>query len=442
MTTPVAVEPVEANQRKYGPCGSRATVLYWLSNVAGNGCSIISFTVLSSSKYTGELHSPAMSYSVAGMILAWAFSGLLLAYRFMQCGRVDVARMSDIARKVLLGIHVGVFLFAFAAAVASGTISADLPADVPDNYAQRVRVSCSFAWFSAAAFLSAGRSCFYEWFEFNGRGAEGGPKNHRDFSSFSMARHSFTSNDWNPLKKYVSAYGFHIVGGNVCALISYAMLAGLKNDEFDLDRYTAGQYTLGGGIVAWLFSGVLACYELARRTSKSQLSERAGAVVSYSHGVVFLFAYASAVAISSVSTALSDDYDAAFLAKLRTCCAMAWFSAYAFLVATVLVFRAWHKPKLDATEARGPTRRSGEGSESMRSSSNVFPHPEDVEITSEEGDGEAPKFESLRDVAKREEVKAARAARLHTPDNTTQQSSAASDSVSPAQSLRDVQDRL
>ena len=117
MTTPVAVEPVEANQRKYGPCGSRATVLYWLSNVAGNGCSIISFTVLSSSKYTGELHSPAMSYSVAGMILAWAFSGLLLAYRFMQCGRVDVARMSDIARKVLLGIHVGVFLFAFAAAV-------------------------------------------------------------------------------------------------------------------------------------------------------------------------------------------------------------------------------------------------------------------------------------------------------------------------------------
>jgi hypothetical protein len=39
-------------------------------------------------------------------------------------------------------------------------------------------------------------------------------------------------------------------------------------------------------------------------------------------------------------------------------------------------------------------------------------------------------------------VKAARAARLHTPDNTTQQSSAASDSVSPAQSLRDVQDRL
>ena len=60
----------------------------------------------------------------------------------------------------------------------------------------------------------------------------------------------------------------------MCALISYAMLAGLKNDEFDLDRYTAGQYTLRGGIVAWLFSGVLACYELARRTSKSQLSER------------------------------------------------------------------------------------------------------------------------------------------------------------------------
>ena len=124
---------------------------------------------------------------------------------------------------------------------------------------------------------------------------------------------------------------------------------------------------------------------------------------------MFLFAYASAVAISSVSTALSDDYDAAFLAKLRTCCAMAWFSAYAFLVATVLVFRAWHKPKLDATEARGPTRRSGEGSsESIVVFLNVFPHPEDVEITSEEGDGEAPKFESLRDVAKREEVKAAR----------------------------------
>ena len=176
-------------------------MLYWLSNVAGNGCSIISFTVLSSSKYTGELHSPAMSYSVAGMILAWAFSGLLLAYRFMQCGRVDVARMSDIARKVLLGIHVGVFLFAFAAAVASGTISADLPADVPDNYAQRVRIGCSFAWFSAAAFLSAGEVVLLRMVRVQWPRSGGRPKNHRDFSSFSMARHSFTSNDFNPLKK-------------------------------------------------------------------------------------------------------------------------------------------------------------------------------------------------------------------------------------------------
>jgi len=142
-----------------------------------------------------------------------------------------------------------------------------------------------------------------------------------------------------------------LVCANVCCMISFSILSsahfsapGWKTGYND---YTALTFTVGAGVMAWLFTlGVLGGIGAKLSGAVANLPMNVIQLVDFGMVVAFIFVYSAAVACSSISSdcdLFDDDNSIAkkenkFCEKLRASCTFIWFASGGFIV---LLYLHW-----------------------------------------------------------------------------------------------------